>query len=566
MKARYPLSILAVALLGACDEETPASGPGITCGSNTRLVDGACVATPECGAGSTLTEDGQCEPLASLEPGHFSSPLAMLQRFQGEEDHMHIAQVKYRELDDRLFYCSYTFGVIDASNPQDMEYLVQGLKHETPSGSPRDPGCLHMAFDDDDRDLVFTTHRGNIDFAPFLSGWDLRSNPLMPSDNELDPQQLVALQEPGESYGGLDVENGLLYVALQENGLGIYSYDDENAFVRVATGTGFDNAWSVAVRGTTAYVADGIGGLAIADVSDPADVKILGRAVFGGNAEDLVIEGDVAYVAAGSAGMVIVDVSDPSAPTVLSAVPTLGSAVGVDVDSGRAYVAGWNDIRVVDVADPTAPSLIGAARMTINLDYEQCTGEGEEQVCGPDERRPDATARNLAVAAHGNYMFAGNWWVPYSFEVRPERNAPYMVLPEDVSLLDFGPTAVGQTSAVMLPVENHGNEPLTIYDAWIEGGGFHVSPLQARIEPGESATFTLRHTATSANERSAILNLRSDDPQQPLRQAYLVANQPGLGIGQPMPDTVATLLDGSTFSTAAEQEGKVMLLAYFATF
>lgn len=511
-----------------------------------------------------MGQDAHCHPTSSLDPGNFTSPLVLLQRLQGEEDHMHISQVRYREADQRLFYCSYTFGVIDASDPQDMSYLVQGLRHDTPSGSPRVPGCLHFMWDDDDPDLVFTSHRGNIDFATFLSGWDLGSTEV-DGDLEFAPVQLPALQEPGESYGGLDSENGLVYVALHENGLGVYDYDTTTGFTRVAAATGFENAWTVAVRGTTAYVADGAGGLAVADVSDPANVRITGRAVLGGTAQDVVIEGNLAYVAAGSAGMVIVDVSDPTAPAPLSSVPTYGNAVAVAVSAGRAYVADWNDIRVVDVADPTEPVQVAATRITINLDYETCEGEGDDEVCQPDDARPDATARNLAVAAHEDVMFAGNWWVPSAFRVHADRVAPYLVLPEDVSLLDFGPTAVGETSTLELPVTNQGTAPLTLYDNWADSTAFTVSPPELRVEPGETRTLTLAYTATTSTKETASLFLRSDDPQQPVRQAFLVGNQPGLGVGQPLPELELTLVDGSSFSST-ELQGKVSLLAYFATF
>lgn len=519
---------------------------------------------PQCGPGTELGADAHCHPTHSLEPGDYSSPVSLLQRLQGEEDHMHVSQVRYRESDQLLFFCSYTFGVIDASNPQDMSYLVEGLRHETPSGSPRTPGCLHFMWDDDDPDLVFTSHRGNIDFATFLSGWDLGRTEV-DGDVEFAPVQLPALQEPGESYGGLDVENGLVYVALHENGLGIYDHDADTGFTRVATAGGFANAWTVVVRGTTAYVADGTGGLVVADVADPANVRILGRAVLGGTAQELVLDGNLAYVAAGSAGMVIVDVSNPEAPTPISSVPTYGNAVSVAYAAGRAYVADWNDIRVIDVADPTQPTQIAATRMTINLDYEVCEGEGDDEVCTPDDARPDATARNLAVAAHDDVLFAGNWWVPYSFRVHPERVAPYLVLPEDASLLDFGPTAVGQTNTLELPITNHGTAPLTLYDNWADSAAFTVEPPQLQVDPGQTGVLTLSYTATTQARESGVLHLRSDDPQQPVRQAYLVGNQPGLGVGQPLPEIELTLVDGSPFSTTA-LEGKVAILAYFATF
>ncbi|MFV8749167.1 choice-of-anchor D domain-containing protein [Nannocystaceae bacterium ST9] len=502
----------------------------------------------------SLAGCGEDEPDA-LQPGHYLPPLVQLQRLQGDEDHMHVAQLKYREADSKLFYCSYTFGVIDASDPQDMSYEVQGLQHETPSGSPRTPGCLHLAWDEDDPDLVYTTHRGNIDFAEFLSGWDL-------TDVEA-PVQLPALQEPGVAYGGVDVENGLIYVALQEGGLGIYDYDAVDGWTHVSTATGLANAWNVVVVGDVAYVADGTGGLATVDVGDPAAPTFISRVAFGGVAEDLVVAEGIAYVAAGSAGMVLVDVGDPANPSVISEVATQGSAVGVAYAAGRAYVAAWNDTRVYDVSDPSTPTLVTSLRLTTEQDYETCSGDPE--VCVPDTSRPDPTARTLHVAASGDTMFVGNWWVPYSFRVFPDRAAPHLVLPEDVALIDFGPTEVGATSTREVTVQNQGRAPLTLFDNWTDNEAFTVSPARVRIAPGEAATLTLRYTATASSLETGTLQLRSDDPMQPVRTGYLVGNQPGLGVGQPLPEVLLSLFDGSSYSTAP-QTGSVMVLAYFATF
>lgn len=566
MQRLLPLTLCGLLGVTACtdaDETTTAQPNDLFCGIGTKEVGGKCVPVVACGAG-TVEVDGKCVPEEEqpLVPGNYASPLVPLQRLQGEEDHMHIAQVRYRESDARLFFCSYTFGVIDASDPQDMSYLAEGLRHQTPSGSPRVPGCLHLAWDEDNPDIIYTTHRGNIDFARFLSGWNLQTDPA--DDESLSPVQLPALQEVDTAYGGLDVENSLIYVALQETGLGIYDYSEQGqgGFVRLGTVTGFDNAWNVVVRGTTAYVADGPGGLAIADVTDPAAGAVLGRASFEGNAEDLVIDGDFAYVAAGSGGLVVVNISDAANPSVVATMATPGSAVGVAYAAGRVYVAAWNDVRVYDVADPTAPSIIGVLRLTIDLDYEWCT---EPDVCVPDGDRPPATARTLHVAAHENFMFVGNWWVPYSYAVYPERVAPSILLPEEASLMDFGPVEVGKSASRGLKITNQGTAPLTLYDNTTDNAAFTVEPRQVRIEPGESSALTVKYTAAATTPERAFLDILSDDPLQPLRTAFLTGNLAGLSVGDPLPETTATLFDGSTW-TSSMVTGQVTLLAYFATF
>jgi hypothetical protein len=85
-----------------------------------------------------------------------------------------------------------------------------------------------------------------------------------------------------------------------------------------------------------------------------------------------------------------------------------------------------------------------------------------------------------------------------------------------------------------------------------------------RLAPGETASLSLTYTARGPDEKG-YLQILSDDPRGPLRRAFLVGNQAGLRVGDTLPETRAVLLDGRTWSSR-EAEGKVMLLAYFATF
>jgi len=61
----------------------------------------------------------------------------------------------------------------------------------------------------------------------------------------------------------------------------------------------------VAVVGSTAYVADGSGGLVIVDVSDAATPSVVGACDTPGTAYGVAVAGDTAYVADGNGGLVI---------------------------------------------------------------------------------------------------------------------------------------------------------------------------------------------------------------------------------------------------------------------
>jgi len=487
---------------------------------------------------------GPPEPPPDLQPGSFLSPMVQLQRLQGEIDHLHVDEVRLRD-DHLLFQCAYTFGVIDATDPQAMDYLAQGLKHTIP-GDERQPGCIHLAWDDTDYDIVYTTHRGNIRNPAFLGGWDITDPAL--------PVQIPVLQEPGVSYEGVDVANGNVFVALKQDGLGVYQRDAANNLTRVGTAAGFGSAWGVFARAAdnVVFVADSLGGLVTVDAADPVNPVVLGQVATGGQARGVVVDGDTAYVAAGSAGVAVVDVSDLAKPVVVGRATMPGSALRVAVSEGYLSVAAWDDARVYDVSSPAEPRFVGAVRIP----------QPDPDITDAD--RPDPTMRVLGIAARGRDLFVGSWWVLHSFRFFPERQAPNIRLAETFMMTDFGRVPAGSQETLPFEVTNQGTAPLTLVNNWV-AGSYSVEPRQMRLDPGESGQLSVTYEATSDEMEVGYLQILSDDPQAPLRTAYLVGNQPGLGVGQPMPETQATLLDGEYWSTSQVQD-KVLLLGYFATF
>ena len=478
------------------------------------------------------------------------------------EDHMHVDELRYRESDQRFFYCGYTFGVVDVADPTRPEYLAQGFEWDLDSPVDRATGCLHLDWDDANPDIVYVSHRGNHDFQPHLSVVDLATtfDPKDVDNNEpfYAPVQHPPLQEEGVSYEGLDAEGGRVYVALHADGIGVYERDTSTqTMVRVGgDDTLVPNAYDIDVVGTTAYVLDEQLGLFILDVADPNAIVELGHLFVGGVDRDLTIDGDLAYIAGGGAGLVIVDISDPASPTLVSATDTHGTAVRLAYDAGRVAVAAWNDTRVFDVTDPTAPALLGAARLEIDKVYA-----GDES-----NELPDITARTLAVDLAGDEVFIGNWWTPHTYRLHPERTAPYVVLPEDVYYMGMGSVPTGSSATYHLAVRNHGTAPLQIIDAWVGHPDFQIEPSKAEVAAGGRVDLTITYSASSEEEAAGVVHLLTDDPVQPLRQGYVVGNAEGVGVGDPLPYTEATEVHSLASWSSDELEGEVALLAYFATF
>ncbi|MFB3814167.1 MAG: choice-of-anchor D domain-containing protein [Terriglobales bacterium] len=461
-----------------------------------------------------------------------------------------------------------------------MTYLADGLRHTVPGDYSAErlatasetapwqpPGCHHLAWDGN---IIYTTHRRLVDKPTFLAAWDI-SPPDPANPGKLAPVQFPVLQEPGISYEGIDVANGNIYVGLHGNGLGVYRRYGKR-IRRIGTASGLTDAWGVRARDNTVFVADGRGGLAIVDAKQPRAPKLVGKVEIGGLARGVVVEGKYAYVAAGTAGVAVVDISDLSSPKVVNKVPVPGTAVRMAYSNTRIYVAAWNDVRAYDVSNPASPRYIGSVR----LENAARFGASDEKTFGAknfgiteEESAADLpviTMRSLSVAAHEDVVFVGNWMTPYSYRIFPERSAPSLLLPESASMVDFGPVTPGHSKTISVDVSNQSmSVPLTVYDIRAEGKSFSVEPKTINIAPGSTATLSVTFRPATSNAEVGTVKLSSDDPSEPSRVLRLRGNRGGAGVGKPLPETRVQLLDGSEWSSN-QNRGKVMLLAYFATF
>lgn len=116
---------------------------------------------------------------------------------------------------------------------------------------------------------------------------------------------------------------------------------------------------AVVVAGEFAYVAAGVAGLAVVDVSNPAAPVLVTTQDTPGYAWDVAVEGDVLYLADGDQGVLLLDIVDPSNPISLATVALDGVARGLALRGGVLYVANESGLRILDVAVPTAPVVLG---------------------------------------------------------------------------------------------------------------------------------------------------------------------------------------------------------------
>jgi len=128
-------------------------------------------------------------------------------------------------------------------------------------------------------------------------------------------------------------------------------------------GCGSYSAWSVAVAGNYAYVADLYGGmgLQVIDISDPANPHSVGGNSSMVNARGVAVDGPYVYVAAYGAGLHVLDTRHIANPQRVGSYDSTGLANAVAVSGHLAYAADSTvGLEVIDVSNPSIPQQIGS--------------------------------------------------------------------------------------------------------------------------------------------------------------------------------------------------------------
>ncbi len=121
--------------------------------------------------------------------------------------------------------------------------------------------------------------------------------------------------------------------------------------------------WSVAIEGTTAYLASGVAGLEMLDVSDPENPRLLSTFApdFVEPAIRVLVADGIAYLSTAGSGLLIIDVSDPSAPALLGEFGReeeyYFTAMALKGDT--LYLADVGNLFLLDLSDPRRPTLLG---------------------------------------------------------------------------------------------------------------------------------------------------------------------------------------------------------------
>ncbi len=130
-------------------------------------------------------------------------------------------------------------------------------------------------------------------------------------------------------------------------------------------GNGWDKARAIEVRGNLAYIATGVSGLQIVDISNPDSLFIVSFLDdMPGIACDIVLRDNFALIANYNAGLTIIDIDDPEHPLEFANCRDIGEVRTISLSETHAFLTCLDSgFAVVDITDMTTPQLINFTRV-----------------------------------------------------------------------------------------------------------------------------------------------------------------------------------------------------------
>jgi hypothetical protein len=113
--------------------------------------------------------------------------------------------------------------------------------------------------------------------------------------------------------------------------------------------------YDVDVQNTLAFVAGGLAGVHVIDVSAPDDPALLTTVDTPGTATGVVARGPLVYVADGNGGLQVIDASIPGAAFIAGTLETTGSITELAQRGTRLYAAGSIGLHIIDITNPLVP-------------------------------------------------------------------------------------------------------------------------------------------------------------------------------------------------------------------
>lgn len=445
---------------------------------------------------------------------------------------------------DRVYGCNGTRGLSIWDVSGEGEYPLRSME-VAPEGLSDDsfPRCQHVVVNPTNKDQILITNRGDeIQPTPWVWLYDAQS--------ATDPQPLAGWSGTSSIEGVVWAPGGERFYAAA-HGRGMVAMERQNDTLVIVGEDGDDSsdAWQPALfdDATHLFVAEGNTGLRTYGLDDPQDPELIHTLPLPGSARDVILttrgEQRLALVAS-SGSVVIVDVTDAEQPSIVGEANTPGTALTTSLlDDNTLVVAEWDRVRAYDITDLENPLPLWSENVPTDDDFSRVL--------------------TADVDPEGRRVFAGEWRGMHVFAADDEVNAPDMAVFPDT--LQFGKQSTGSVEQKVVVVENRGNAPLVVRGGTAFFDFIRDDATCTELEPAEKMAIEVELEVPDEDRLLASLGICSNDPDESEFEVQITANVPGRGVGDPVPEFELPDLDGVIWSNT-DTEGKVAVLAYFATF
>ena len=340
------------------------------------------------------------------------------------------------------------------------------------------------------------------------------------------------------------------FVANAEYGLQVIDITDPANPVLAGSYDTPSSAWGVAIAGNHAFLADDASGLQVIDISDPSS-PVLAGSYDTGNAYGVAVAGDHAFVADWFGGLAVIDISDPTSPVLAGDYDTPGFALDVAIAGDHAFVADYGSgLLVIDITDPANPVFAGsfdtpgiARRIVVAGDHAYLADHdsGLQVIDISDPTNPvlagsfdtPESARGIAVAGDLAYLAASSRGLQVIDISDP--SSPVLAGSYDTPGIAYGVTVAGDLAFVA-----DGTGGLQVLRV-----GVFVNPLLAGSDqtPGTATDVTVAGDhAFVADFTSGLRVVDISDPSSPVPAGSY--NTPGWAQGVAVSGDHAFIADG----------------------
>ncbi len=306
---------------------------------------------------------------------------------------------------------------------------------------------------------------------------------------------------------------------------------------------------AIALSGSRVVVAGDDWKLSVLDLQTGG---MLGSTELAGAPVDVAARAERAWAALGSGGLETVNVGEPAVPVSMRIDDLDGLVVGVAVFGDDGLVlANHTSLEAYRVTDAGDLVFVGSERRS---------RPHADPVTGAYRASPA-----LALAADGDRVLAGFEHALVGLVVHESTLGGDLVF--DSRLRTLRTIPVGQTASFALVLRNRGNGPMFVEEPSdtapfaLDRSPFASGPVLLDPEEAIAVEGAFEQVDSEWVQRDAVF--ASDDPDEPEIAVTLVANWPGIEVGDAIPmDLVVPDARGAA-RRLADYAGDVMILKFF---